>query len=219
MRRYVQFLKFYLPLTYTNIIWQKLDKRAKTILDLGCGDGFLMRMLNRDKRFKATGIDAFKPFLEKAKKTRAYHKLILSDVRKMKFSRKSFDVVFCSQLLEYLSKKEGEKLISDIERVAKKQVILGLPVGRYIQHGAEGNPFQTTKSIWQVEELRNRGYQVFGQGSLMIYGQEKLIYILPGVFKPLLFVFSYLFSPVWYLFPQLAMHMICVKDLDLNVDQ
>lgn len=215
MRNYLKFLKLYLysPLTYPNIIWRKLDKKAKTILDVGCGDGSLMALLNKDKRFAVTGIDAYQPWLKKAKETGVYQKLVLGDARELRFPKNSFDIVLCSQLLEYLNKKEGEKLISNLEKVAKKQVILGLPVGRYVQHGAEGNPFQVTKSTWRVEELRNRGYEVYGQGLFIVYGQQKLADTLPKVFRPVLFVFSYLFSPISYIFPRLAVHMICVKNL------
>ena len=188
------FLKYWqldLPLTYLNIIWRKLDKKAKTILDVGCGDGSLMALLNYGRRFKVTGVDLYKPYLEKAKKTKVYKKVVLEDVRKLDFGDKSFDIVFCSQVIEHLTKEEGERLIENLEKIAKKQVIITTTVGFFpYDHfeGKDGNPFQTHKSRWQPEEFK-----------------ESL--------HPPIFFLSYLFSPLFYLFPKLAAYMICVKNL------
>ena len=188
------FLKYWqldLPLTYLNIIWRKLDKKAKTILDVGCGDGSLMALLNYGRRFKVTGVDLYKPYLEKAKKTKVYKKVVLEDVRKLDFGDKSFDIVFCSQVIEHLTKEEGERLIENLEKIAKKQVIITTTVGFFPYDPFEGkdeNPFQTHKSRWQPEEFK-----------------ESL--------HPPIFFLSYLFSPLFYLFPKLAAYMICVKNL------
>lgn len=213
MRDYIKFLKLYLPLTYPNIIWQKLNKKAKTVLDVGCGDGSLMSLFNRDKRFEVTGIDGYPPCLKMAKKIRVYNKLVLGDIRKISFKKDSFDIVLCSQVIEQLKKEEGKKLIDDLEKIARKQVIFGLPIHECPQQTYEGNPFETFKSLWTITEFKNRGYKVYGQGSLLVYGEHGLADSLPKMLRPAIFAFSYFLSPVWYAFPKLAAHLVCVKNL------
>lgn len=216
MRDYLGLLKFYLPLTYPNIIWQKLNKKAKTILDVGCGNGSLMVFLNKDKRFAVTGIDAYQPYLKKAEKTGVYQKLVLGDIRKLSFRQNSFDIVFCSQVIEHLKKKEGERLIDDLEKIAKKQMIISTTVGFFpFEPFGENdeNPLQTHKSGWQPEEFEKRGYKIYGQGAGFVYGSKRMTKFLPKFFYPLAFGLSYFLSPVFYLYPNLAAYMICVKDL------
>ena len=216
MRRYVQFLKFYLPLTYPNIIWGKMDKNATTVLDVGCGDGSFMALLNKDKKFEVTGIDAYKSYLAKAKKTGVYKKLILGDVRKLPFKEKSFDIVLCSQVIEHLKKEEGEELIRDLEKTAKRQVIVATTVGFFPYEPFEGkdeNPLQVHQSGWEPKEFEKRGYKVYGQGAGFVYGRKRIVRPLPQLLQIPFFGLSYCLSPLFYFFPKHAAHMICVKNL------
>jgi len=212
----LKYWRLYLPFTYPNIIWQKMDKMAKTILDVGCGDGSFIALLNKDKKFKVIGIDAYKPYLAKAKKTGVYKKLILGDVRKLPFKEKSFDIVLCSQVIEHLKKEEGEELIRDLEKTAKRQVIVATTVGFFPYEPFEGkdeNPLQVHQSGWEPKEFEKRGYKVYGQGAGFVYGRKRIVRPLPQLLQIPFFGLSYCLSPLFYFFPKHAAHMICVKNL------
>lgn len=205
-----------LPFTYSNIIWKKLDKQAKTILDVGCGDGSFMALVDQGKKLEVTGIDAYKPYLKKAEKTGAYKELAFGDIRKLPFLEKSFDVVLCSQVIEHLEKKEGEKLIDDLEKIAKSQVVIATTVGFFPYEpfeGKDGNPFQVHQSGWEPTEFKKRGYKVYGQGAGFVYGKTRVTKYLPKLLSSLGFGLSYLLSPLLYLFPPWAAYMICVKKI------
>ena len=115
----VRRLRPYIPFSALNTVWRKLDKSSKTILDVGCGKGEPMAFINRHGRFKAVGIDIFRPYLVEARRKGVYHDLILGDVRFLPFKDKSFDAVICMEVLEHLEKEDGEKLLLELERVVK----------------------------------------------------------------------------------------------------
>ncbi|MCL0053364.1 class I SAM-dependent methyltransferase [Dehalococcoidales bacterium] len=110
------------------------------------------------------GIDIFKPYLLEARAKGVFSDLILGDVRFLPFKDKSFDVTICMEVLEHLDKEDGEKLLGGLERVARKQILLTTPVGKYVQHPYDGNPYQEHKYIWNEKELKKRGYKVKGLG-------------------------------------------------------
>lgn len=206
-----------LPFTYHWIL-SKLLGDNKTVLDVGCGDGEVVAILNKNKSYDVTGIDLFEPFLRKAKKTGAYKKLLVGDIRDLKFNDKSFDVVLSSQVVEHLKKKESLGMIKEMERIAKKRVIIATIVGFLPFHPIDGddedNPLQVHKSGWEVEEFQKLGYTVLGQGSRLFYKEGGVIRFLPGFLYPIGFAMSYLLSPLNYFFPKkMAYLQIAVKNL------
>lgn len=142
--RLLTYLRPYVPFTALNTMWRKLDKNSRTIADVGCGKGEPMAFINRHRKFDVVGIDIFRPYLEQAKSRGVYQNLILGDVRHLPFRDKSFDAVICMKVLERLEEGEGEKLLSELERGVKTQILLSTPVGISEQDKVllqDGNPF------------------------------------------------------------------------------
>ncbi len=136
-----------------------LNKKAKTILDLGCGRGEQMRARNRRARLLATGADGYLPALKQARHNKTHTLgLILCDVGFLPIKRKSVDIVLCSQVIEHLSKIDGVALLADIEKIASIQVVVGTPVGfvgrPLSAHGSEQeNPLEKYESVWISSSL------------------------------------------------------------------
>jgi len=202
----------YLPFSYSWILRHQMGG-SRTVLDLGCGDGALMSFLNKDKRYQVTGIDLFRPDLKKAKETGVYSKLIYGDIRKLKIKKNSFDLVFSSQVIEHLEKKEAVALIKILEKIAKKKLVLGTTNGFFPFERIEGNdnnPLQVHKSGWSIKEFKKMGYEVYGQGIGAIYKPgglgHRVIYL-----RLFLYIFSYLLSPLIYFYPNLSAYLIAVK--------
>jgi ubiquinone/menaquinone biosynthesis C-methylase UbiE len=206
-----------LPFTYEKIVKSLLIKDGKTILDVGCGYGELMAYLNRDSKYEITGIDLYERSLEKAYATGAYAAVKKMDIRKPKFKENSFDIVICSMVIEHITRPEGLKLIKNLERIAKKQVVISTSVGYMPYDRLEGhdddNPYEVHKSGWSVNEMLKRGYRVYGQGADFVYGKHRLMpFLRSRLTKNMLFGLSYLLSPLWYVYPPVAAHMICSKE-------
>lgn len=201
------------PFTYQWIIARELVG-TKTILDVGCGDGYLISLLNKDKKFRVVGVDLYKPYLKIAKERGVFKRLIRKDIRYLKFPEKSFDVVMSSQVVEHLGKRESQRLIREMERIARYKVLVGTTNGFFPFDAIEGgdkNPLQVHKSGWSPEEFRKQGYKVYGQAAGFIYKPGGLGHR----FKELGYVFyaiSYLLSPLIYLFPKFSTYLVAVLD-------
>ena len=73
----IDYLKLNLPFSYIWLLRTSIGNPL-TILDLGCGDGSLMELLSKGKRWQTTGIDIYQKAIETARKRKIYHKLIIS---------------------------------------------------------------------------------------------------------------------------------------------
>ena len=100
--------------------------RNKSILDAGFGFGVLLSILSRYTD-KAQGIEISGKQVKRTKELFkecgiGNVKLDRGDVRKMKFKDGSFDVIFCTDMLEHI--RDPEVALKEIRRVLKPKGIL-----------------------------------------------------------------------------------------------
>lgn len=131
---------------YYRAILQFLSERIskkENLLDIGCGEGHLTSKLSA---FGNTikGIDVSKTAIFRAKENYPRIDFENIDIRKMDYKH-SFDVVFCSEVLYYLSKTDMEKALSKISDSLKNEGIAFFsawcPGGKYF------HPEEFTKII------------------------------------------------------------------------
>ncbi|MDD5016283.1 MAG: class I SAM-dependent methyltransferase [Atribacterota bacterium] len=238
---FAQRIGTYLPFTYWRIIWVNIDKKAKSILDVGCADGDLMGFINNRKKFDTVGIDIYEPYLEKCRSAKTHDKNILCDVRSLHFEDKSYDVVLFLETLEHLERAEGLKVIQDIERIARTEVIISTPVSFVKQQAYNDNIHQEHRSFWNPCEMRQMGYKVRGIGirenlliekvrnGMLQLADKVILRKKDSVSRSKTNSISYAFKladfllrlpyylipgPFVYFFPKLAGHMICIKRLN-----
>lgn len=210
----IDFLKLNLPFSYMWLLKRSIGN-PNTILDLGCGDGSLIEFLSKGEDWQIAGIDIHKEAIESARKRYVYFKLITGDLLKTiqnnNFKSK-FDVIFFSQVIEHLTRKEGERILEEIEKLAKKRIVVGTPRGFMEQpHELDGNSHQVHRSGWNIEDFTSRGYRVYGVGFSLIwshYGSERSYNLLQVA---IINVISYLMAPIVYFFPTLGSGIIAIK--------
>lgn len=201
------------PFTYLSI-FKNFIGNSRSILDVGCGNGIFFSLINTNKKYDGMGVDLFHKYILMARKTGAYTKVIEKDIRKINFSSRSFDVVISSQVVEHLTKKEGFNLLVKMEVIAKKRVIIGTPNGHFHQEAYDENDLQKHKSHWSVKDFQDRGYKVYGQGLKAVYGEGGLMEKFKDTpLKYLLYIFSYIYSPFVYFNPNIAAHIVAVKNI------
>lgn len=211
-------LKITLPFSYMKLL-RDLVGEAKTILDLGCEDGRLLTLLSEGKNWKVTGVDIFQKNVNRAAKRKIYVKVIKGDIveisKKLIREKKKFDVVFCSQVIEHIDRKKGEELLSMVDKLAGKRIIMGTPRGFMEQpHAFLGdNPHQVHKSGWSEDDFRKRGYKVYGIGFGPVWSEEGLGRTYSKPVAVLASIISYVFSPIVYYFPFLAAGILCTKEI------
>lgn len=207
-------LKYLLPFTYPSVLKSLIPRNSKSILDVGCGEGQLMEQINSKGEYEVTGVDVSKKDLAIAKKRKCifmpnkfvYKDLLIRDITKKWRSKKKFDVVLCSQVVEHLQKEKALMLINRLEKLAGRVVIIGTINGFYqFDHRTPQSDHDLHLSGWKRRDFSSRDYRVFGHGLKFIYQPGYLKDILPHFFHPLLFVISYVATPAlrFILFPAL----------------
>lgn len=184
---------------------------APKILDVGCGKGkwgYIFRVdcqsfsPVKSSPSLIVGADIFPPYLKYVKHHRVYDLLVLCAATHLPFRKKSFQIVFAGEVLEHMSKSDGEKMLIEIERVSSRRVIVTTPLFPFKQGESHKNPYQKHVSRWSVGEFKKRGYKVRGCGAFLIKG-GKAIHKL-----------SYLPAPLATIFPWFAYILIATKIIE-----
>ena len=202
-----------IPTTYYGIL-NKEFRGNFTILDVACGPGIPMYTLNRHKKYQVTGVDLFEEYLNIVKNYGVYHAVVQSDIRKMPFQDGSFDAVNALHIIEHLEKEEGVKFMAELERIARRKVIIATPVGFLKQGGYDNNDLQEHKSGWEPEEFEKMGYRVIGQCWKPLNGNNTISRLcnslkLFGIFRD---IFSAIIQPFISKYPSRCYQMICIKE-------
>lgn len=96
-------------------------------LDVGARDGFLSRLLAQ-RISHVTALDLTEPTFRFDRVT-----CVAGDVTDLQFADSSFDLVFCAEVLEHVS--DVEKAASELTRVARRFVLVGVPYRQDIRVG------------------------------------------------------------------------------------
>ncbi len=91
--------------------------KGARILDLGCGSGFSMEVLD-SKGYKSVGIDISDKMLQFAKESG--FDVRKADARELPFEDESFDGILSISMLQWLGKKDVEKVALECYRVLKQ---------------------------------------------------------------------------------------------------
>lgn len=99
-----------------------------TILDLGCGDGSIDRLIAESSPTRSiTGVDLEAHDQWKIKKPKNL-KFKAASIYELPFKEKSFDVVIMKDVLHHMP--DPEKVLHDVAKLAKKQVLI-IEANRY----------------------------------------------------------------------------------------
>jgi len=106
-----------------------IPKYAESILDVGCGDGRLTnQLLNRAKR--VVGVDTSAEALQYVQT-----ETIRASASELPFPDSSFEGVVATDVLEHLPDDIYARSLSEIRRVAKKWIVVGVPWKQQLSRG------------------------------------------------------------------------------------
>src|SRR3546814_10696287 len=100
---------------------------GETALDVGCGTGYLMHVLEgRRPEMKLTGVD----FIIDSETRKRAHGISFheANIERLPFPDKSFDTVICTHVLEHILDFWGA--LAELRRVAAKRLIIVVPQQR-----------------------------------------------------------------------------------------
>jgi ubiquinone/menaquinone biosynthesis C-methylase UbiE len=195
-------------LNFIDILKKEL-KNCHSILELGCGKSSPLQNL-KGQHYKV-GVDLYEPYLAESKKARIHDRYIKADIRKINFKKNSFDAVVLLDVLEHLTKDEGNSLIGKMEKWAKKKMIVFTPNGYVCQEEYDKNKLQLHKSGWNVNEFKKACFKVYGiNGWKFLRGFRARIRFHP---KLLWEIISNLTQRFTYKHPEYAFQLFCTKDI------
>lgn len=205
-------MTLFAPLSYS-WLYRHYLRDSRTVLDLGCGRGAFVSIINHDHKFQITGIELFDPYIKIAKTSGYFEKIIKKDITKYSSEINSYDAVISSQVHEHLLKKDATALMKRMKQWAKMTLIIGVPNGKFHQGTYDGNKLQEHRSVWEAEDFRKLGFTVYGQGFGWVYGQKGILFkknITNSFLKILLYALSYAVSPLMYFRPEYATYLVAV---------
>jgi len=97
----------------------KYIKKEDRVLEIGCGSGNLLKLLNSKNIY---GLDISPKMIEFCKKTIPHGTFISGDAENLPYENNSFDKVIISEVLYYLP--DIEKALKEANRVLKKEGLL-----------------------------------------------------------------------------------------------
>lgn len=104
-----------------SFIADKIPKNVKSILDVGCGNGIMTNILNKNFE-QVIGVDNSAEALESVE-----GKSILSNCDNIKVDDHSFDLVLSSEMIEHLPDDVLTRTIQEFERISKRYILVSVP--------------------------------------------------------------------------------------------
>ncbi|MDP3919171.1 MAG: class I SAM-dependent methyltransferase [Nanoarchaeota archaeon] len=132
---------------------KKQLKKSKKILDIGCGCGYNMQILN--KFSEVHGIDISNKALKYCKQ-RGLKNLKLASIEKIPYKDNSFDFVTCFDVIYHNAIKDDVKALKEINRILEKKGKLFIRVPALDIFKGNHDETVHTRERYTKEKLKNR---------------------------------------------------------------
>jgi ubiquinone/menaquinone biosynthesis C-methylase UbiE len=98
---------------------------AQNILEIGCGEGEMLRLMRQESSAQLTGFDVEIPILQQARKNCPDANLALADAHAMAYPSKAFDLVIACEVLEHIM--YPEQVLAEAKRLSRRYAIFSVP--------------------------------------------------------------------------------------------
>lgn len=207
---FLDFINKYKDIFYFKSLQRELQD-CSTVLDVACGSE--SPLLRVKKTFASHGVDIHQPSIQRSKNKNIHDEYTLGNISKLEkyFKPKSFDAVIALDVIEHFPKNEAYELIKDLEKIAKKKVILLTPNGFYPQDGYDSNPYQVHKSGWSKKDLGRIGYKLYGlRGIKYLRGDYATIKYKPWIIWAII---SFISEPILHFSPSASYDLFAIKKI------
>lgn len=194
------FLRRYL--SYHDMMCWRLGY-PESILDVGCGRGEPIEYIRKHsrRRIVTVGIDIWSPHISHCKRGGTHDAYVFCDVRKIPFRERVFDAVLCLEVLEHLLKRDGMNTVKSLEKITRRRLVVSVPNG-LLETGISTYSWGIHISSWSTSDFVRMNYKVSGAKGIKIPLRSLTL--------------TYFTQILAYIFPVIADHLVCVKDVVSN---
>jgi len=116
-----------------NVIRALKGMQFNSVIDVGCGEGFVSSSLRKvyKNKFFLSGIDKNYEALRTASSIEVFDNLAQADIYQLPFQDASFDLVVCTEVLEHLLNVESA--LRELNRISRKYCLLSVPIENYLR--------------------------------------------------------------------------------------
>lgn len=140
------------------------DLQPETVLDAGCGEGFVAESFLRAMPAVAiTGFDPYEPSVNAAQMRNPRGTFQVADIYAIPFDDNAFDVVCCFEVLEHLH--DAPAALRELARVAGAAVVLSVPHEPFfcLSNAARGKNLDVTPRGSDPDHRNFWSREAFGQ--------------------------------------------------------
>lgn len=112
-----------------------IPRDVESVLEVGCGDGRVINCLSA-KYSRIIGLDISQEALKYVDTP-----TIQGSIEQLPFLDRSFDIVLCCEVLEHLPYENYEKGLKEIERVARKYLLVTVPNNELLNNALIDCPY------------------------------------------------------------------------------
>jgi len=173
-------------------IWKEI-KLESPILDIGCGDGSISKLLFQQRKIDI-GLDSNPEVVKKSRSCGIYRKLVVADAAKMPFKNNSFQTIISNSTFEHI--KKDISALAEAARVLKNngRLLITVPLKRFQDTIRQiiNNPKEVAKFNQRLNHLHYYNINEWGkilnsQGlkidSLQYYFPQQLVKVWHRLFK------------------------------------
>lgn len=102
------------------------NDQDKKILDVGCGNGYILSLLKKEGYQNLTGCDIIKEIEDED------INFVQGEITKLPFDDDEFDIVMCNHVIEHII--DSSRAIEELKRICKGKLILTTPKQRYFKY-------------------------------------------------------------------------------------
>lgn len=164
------------------VAYDFMPKKAKKILDIGAGYGYIEKLISKNKKIEIYGNDISENAIKNLRK-RFKGTFRLESLYKMKYDSNSFDIVFMLEVLEHVPPSKTFKILNSIKKFLKRNgnLIISIPTNERLESMKEnpnGHVRLYTKDLITAE-LQIAGFKVVKIKTLIafqnMYAFKKLV--------------------------------------------
>ncbi len=182
---------------------------CETVLDVGCGTSSVLRLFG----FKRlVGAEAYAPSVNAARAAGTHHEITQADARELEnhFKPGEFDACVALDVIEHLSKQDGLLMMRSMEHISARKTVFLTPNGFLRQSHTEDKDLQEHLSGWEVDEMRQLGYDVTGiLGPKSLRSEYHMLKRSPKLFWGMVSLLGQLLYTRFH--PVKATAILCVK--------